>query len=222
MSNILTPVWTDNVTVLAPYAVIKGESHRIVTGLDLRAKFGAMLKIALACGGSTAITSGGGLYAKLYRTLNNDGVNPMNAALYFSGVQTAVGKALINNASNYAAGIGSIAYDGAAGTAFAAENQLCLTGVVSIPVASGLIVPSENGGTEWLNLSKGATTPCLFNTPTKYLHLDNEFITLGSAWDVWLQGGAAYALVFDHLFDAAGEAMICAAYLQTYDSNLIT
>ena len=222
MSNLLTPVWTDNVTVLAPYAVIKGESYRTVMGLDLRTKFGGMLKINLACGGPTAITSGGGLYAKLYRTLNNDGVNHMNAALYFSGVQTAVGSALINNAANYALGVSSIAYDGAAGTAFAAENQICLAGVVTVPTASGAIVPSTGGGTEWLNLSKGAATPCLFNTPTKYLHLDNEFLTLGSAWDIWLQGGATYALVFDHLFDAAGEAMICAAYLQTYDSNLVT
>ena len=219
MSTILTPTWTDNVVVLAPYAVIKGESYRVVTGLDLRTKFGAMLKIALACGGSTGITSGGGLYAKLYRCLNNDGVNHMNGALYFSGVQTAVGYALINLLAGYAAGVSSIAFDGAAGTAFAAENQLCLTGVITIPVASGLIVPSTNGGTEWLNLSKGAATPALFNVPTKYLHLDNEFITLGSAWDVWLQGGSVYALVFDHLFDAAGEAMICAAYLQSYDNN---
>jgi hypothetical protein len=216
---LITPSWTDLVTVLAPYAVIKGESYRVLTGLDLRTKFGAMLKIALACGGPTALTAGGGLYAKLYRVLNNDGVNHMNAALYFSGVQNAVGSALINNAANYAAGVSSIAYDGAGGTAFAAENQICLTGVVTVPTASGLITPSANGGTEWLNLSKGAATPALFNVPTKYLHLNNEFITLGSAWDIWLQGGSAYALVFDQLFDAAGEAMICAAYLQSYDSN---
>jgi hypothetical protein len=72
---------------------------------------------------------------------------------------------------------------------------------------------------EFLNLSKGAATPALFNVPTKYAHDDNEVMTLGSAWDVWLDGGSLYALVFDHLFDAAGEAMACAAYIQTYDSD---
>lgn len=215
MSSVITPNWTDNVTVLAPYAVIKGESYRVTTGLDLRTKFGAWLKLAIACGGSTAITAGGGLYAKIYRELNNDGANSMNGSLFFSGVQTAVGKALINGA--VAAGVTSIAYDGAGGTAFAAENTVCIWGTDTIPAASGAV--SVNHGMEFLNLSKGAATPCLFNTPTKYDHHDNEVITLASAWDIWLPGGSLYAIVFDHLFDAAGEAMACAAYLQTYDSN---
>lgn len=218
MSTTFTPVWTDNVTVLAPYAVIKGEVYSVSTGLDLRGKFGGMLKVAIACGGSTAITAGGALYAKVYRTLNNGGATPLDAPLYFCGSQTAVGKALINGA--VAAGVTSIAYDGAGGTAFAAENIICIWGTDSIPGASGAI--SANHGVEWLNLSKGAATPALFNIATKYDHHDNEVMALGSAWDVWLEGGATYLLVFDHLFDAAGEAMACAAYIQTYDSNLGT
>jgi hypothetical protein len=217
MSSILTPVWTDNVTVLDPYAVIKGESYRTTTGLDLRTKFGGWLKLSIACGGSTAITAGGGLYAKVYRAFNADAANPHNGVLFFSGYQTSVGKVLINYGSNYSAGVSSIAYDTATGTAFAAENTVCLWGVTTIPIASGAISP--NFGVEWLNLSKGAATPCLFNTPTKYQHNDNEFITLGSCWELWLPGGSLYAVVFDHLFDAAGEAMACAATIQTYDSN---
>lgn len=215
MPSVLTPNWTDNVTVLAPYAVIKGESYRVLTGLDLRAKFGAWLKLAIACGGSTGLTAGGALYAKLYRVLANDAANQMNAALFFCGVHTAIGKALINGA--VAAGVISIAYDGAGGTAFAAENIVCIWGTDTIPAASGAV--SVNYGMEFLGLSKGAATPALFNTPAKYDHHDNEVITLGSAWDIWLPGGSAYALVFDHLFDAAGEAMACAAFLQSYDSN---
>jgi hypothetical protein len=212
------PSYTDNVTVLAPYAVIKGESYRVsgasVAGLDLRTKVGAWLKLAIACGGSTALTAGAALYAKIYRCLNADGVNQMNGSLFFNGVHTAIGKVLINGAVD--AGVKSIAYDGAAGTAFAAENTVCIWGTDTIPVASGAVI--ANHGVEFLNLSKGAATPCLFNTPTKYDHHDNEVITLASAWDLWLPGGSVYSLVADHLFDAAGEAMICAAYLQSFDS----
>ena len=218
MTTSLTPVWTDNVTVLAPYAVIKGESYRTVTGLDLRTKFGAQLFFSIACGGSTALTAGGALYAKVYRLLNNDGVTPHNGYIYAQISQTAVGKALINGAVS--AGVVSIAYDGAGGTAFAAENTICIWGTDTIPTASGTI--SANHGVEWLNLSKGAATPALFNVPTKYDHHDNEVITLATSGQVWLDGGAAYAIVFDHLFDAAGEAMACSAYLQSYDSNLAT
>jgi hypothetical protein len=209
------PAYTDNVTVLAPYAVIKGESYKTVNNLDLRVKVGANLKVAIACGGSTALTTNAALYAKIIRTINNDGANPMSF-LWWSQNQIAIGKALINNAANYAAGVNSIAYDGAGGAAFAAENLLCLTGMVTIPVTSGAMTP--NGGVEWINLSKGAATPAIFTTSTKYAHNDNEIITLGSAWDIWLPGGATYALIFDHLFDAAGDAMICAAYLQSFDT----
>jgi hypothetical protein len=207
------PNYTDNITVLAPYAVVKGQS--LLTAIDLRTKIGAFLKIMIACGGSTALTTAAALYAKLIRTINNDGANP-SSFLWWTNNQIAIGKVLINNAGNYVAGVQSIAYDGAAGTAFAAENLLCLTGMGTIPVASGAMTP--NGGVEWINLSKGAATPALLTSPTKYAHNDNEIITLGSAWDIWLSGGATYDLIFDHLFDAAGDAMICAAYMQTWDS----
>lgn len=216
----LTPVWTDNVTVLAPYAVIKGEKYAVTTGLDLRTKFGGMLSFAIACGGSTAITTGGSLNAKVYRTINNGGISPIYGDVYAQIYQGTVGKVLINNASNYAAGVTSIAYDNATGTAFAVEATLCLTGLTTIPTSSGALSPAY--GCEWLNLSKGAATPCLFNIPTQYAHNDNEFITWGQASTIWLEGGSAYNLVFDHMFDAAGEAMLCAAYIQTYDSNLST
>jgi len=217
MSTVFTPTWTDNVTVLAPYAVIKSDSYRVVTGLDLRVKKGGMLKIGIACGGNTPLTAGGALYAKVYRTLNNDGANPMNGALHACLSQTVLGAALLSAAQN--AGAVSMAYDGAVGTAFAAENIIFFWAVATtVPAASGAL----NAGAEFLQLSKGAATPMLFNTPSKYSHVDNELVSLGSAMDIWLPGGSAYALVVDHLFDALGDAMACAAYIQTYDSDLGT
>jgi hypothetical protein len=215
MSVVITPNWSDNVEVQAPYALIKGSTGflKVTTGLDLRAKIGGWLKLAIACGSNAAFTG----YAKVYRVLNNDGENSMNGSLFFTGVQTTAGTVLINYASNYGAGVNSVAYDTASGTAFAAENTICLWGVTTIPTANGLITP--NYGVEWLNLSLGATTPCIFNTATKYAHNDNEFMALGSQWDVWLPGGSTYVVMFDHIADATGAAMACAAYIQTYDSN---
>ena len=214
MSTVFTPNLTDNVTVLAPYAVIKGEAYRTTTGLDLRTKLGGMLYLAIACGGSTGLTAGSALNVRVYRCLNNDGVNPILGAPYAAYSQTVVGKALINGA--VAAGVTSIAYDGAGGTAFAMDQQLCIWGTDTIPTASGAI--SVNHGVEWLKCGKGAATPVLFGTPTKVDHHDNEVITIGSAWCIPLEGMSAYAVEFDHLMDAAGEAMACAAYVQTFDS----
>ena len=218
MTTSLTPVWTDNVTVVAPYCLPNANYYRSTSGLDLRTKFGGVLHLSIASGGGTALTAGSALNAKVYRLLNNDGATPLGAYLYAQLSQTTVGKALVNNAGNYASGVVSIAYDGATGTAFAAENTLCFWGVTAIP-GQGAI---GSGTTEWLNLSKGATTPILLNCPTKYAHNDNEIITIGTSAQIWLEGGSTYAVVFDHLLDAAGEAMACAAYLQSYDSNLAT
>lgn len=215
MATVFTANWTDNVTVLAPYAVIKAESYRLVTGLDLRTKFGGLLKLAICCGGATALTASSALTVKVYRTLNNDGASPLPTPPFFQGSHTGIGKALINGA--VAAGVTSIAYDGAGGTAFAQDNIVAIWGTDTVPIATGVV--TVNHGMEWLKISKGAATPITLSTPTKYDHHDNEIICLGSAWDVFLPGGATYAIEWDHLQDIASEAMGCAAYIQTYDSN---
>jgi hypothetical protein len=157
MSKVITPTWTDNVTVLAPYCLDETTSYRTTTGLDLRLKRGGILKLAVACGKSTALTAGSAFHVQVFRTLYADGISPILTPLY-DFQQTAVGIALINGA--VAAGGVSIAFDGAAGTAFAADNIVCIWGVDAAP-AAGAIVPYH--GVEWLKISKGAATPILFN-----------------------------------------------------------
>jgi hypothetical protein len=211
--STLIPNWTDNITVLAPYALIANNTGyvRTTTGLDLRTKFGGWLKLAIAAGGNNTFTG----YAKVYRVFNNDGANSMNGSLFFSAYQTLYGMAVINNVGGYPAGTNSIAYDGASGYNFQLENTLCLWGVTSWPSSNGYIVP--NYGVEWLNMSSGVTSPLIFNMATKYQHNDNEYITIGSQWDVWLPGGSKYAVVFDRA-NSGGQTCACAAYIQTYDS----
>jgi hypothetical protein len=208
----ITATWTDNVTV-ATWAIIKAETYRTVTGLDLRTKRGGWLKLAIAAGGTTALTASSALTVKVYRTLNNDGANSHNGTPYFQGDHTALGKALVNGAVS--AGVTSIAYDGAAGTAFAQNNTVCIIGNDTLATATG--AQTVNHGAEWLKISKGAATPITFTTPAKYDHHDNEIICLASAWEIWLEGGSAYALECDHLQDIASEAMLVNAMIQTYD-----
>jgi len=213
MATTFTPVWTDNVEVLAPYALIKGESVRAT--FDLRGKIGAFLKVGIGFGGSTDLTNG--VDVRLYRMLNNDGESIQFGAAYWSqrtGLDPGV--ALVNNGSNYAAGSSSIAYDGGAGRAFVAGDTLCFWGETSIPVASGAIATPT---VEFVKMGKGATTPFLLDTPTKYAHNDNEYVGLANTWEIWIPGGSTYALVFDYLDDAAGEAVCCAASMQTHDSD---
>lgn len=216
MSTSFTPVWTDNVEVCAPYALIKGESYRVT--FDLRNKIEARLQIGVGFGGSTDLTNG--VDVKLYRMLNNDG-NSIQFGAPIQQFRTTIdpGVCLVNVGGTAAVGTSSIAYSSGTGRAFVAGDTLCFWGETTVPVVSGAIATPT---VEFIRAGKAAATPFLLDTPTKYEHSDTEIIALANSWNVWLAGGSTYALVFDYLDDAAGEAVCCAASMQTHDSDVGT
>jgi hypothetical protein len=191
--------------VLAPWAIIKGESKRVT--LDLRSAEGALLKIAVGTGGTTALTNGVAVYVA--RTLANDAAgNPCYSA-YCAQFQsrTTAGARQINNGAGYAAGAAALAFDQTGGTAFAVGDKLFFWGVTTVPTASGAIGPAN--GCEVLTVSKGTSTPVTVIQPCRYAKIDNEWFSQADSWEVWVRGGATVAITFDYGDDAAGEAVAC-------------
>ena len=145
MTQAITPSWTDNVAVQAPYALVKGSGTTLQvlrSTIDLRTKHEATLFVAVGTCGSTAGTPPCNIVIR--RVLNNDGASHKYSAPYWGPVacRTTTGIRQINNAGNYAAGVQSFAFDGASGTAFVVGDLLFFLGVTSIPVASGAVSPA--------------------------------------------------------------------------------
>ena len=96
------PSWTDNVAVQAPNGLLKGATP-LRTTLDLRAKFGAFLKIAVGRYSTGALYVGCDVIVR--RVLNNDAAAHLYGAPPVSSCDWhEYGCQLINNASHYAAG----------------------------------------------------------------------------------------------------------------------
>lgn len=213
MATAMRPKWTDSIQVQAPYGLIKGSTLR--TTWDLREKVGASLFAGVGAGGSTSLTNGVDFLVR--RVLNNDSADPYYSAPVFAAKSFAATHVrLINNASGYSAGASSFAFDGAAGSAvFTVGDILAFWGLTTIPTSNGAISPAN--GAEFLRLAGGTTTPLLTDKGCRFAKIDNEVIGLASTWNVRLEGGSLYELVWDYVDDAAGEAVLCMADGQTYD-----
>ena len=224
--STIAPTWTDNVVVQAPYALIKGaagtlqKSIRSITGLDLRAKIGGTLFVAVGTGGSTAIVDGPRVVVR--RMLANDAAAHVYSAPFWAvTTRLTAGLCLINGA--VAAGVQSFAVDGPIGATRAIGDLLFFWGIDSgtgIPAASGAITP--NHGCEVLRCNGTSATLILTDSVCKYDHHDNEYIGLADSFNIWLPGGSLYELVFDYSPASAGEAIAVMADIQTYDTDTLT
>src|SRR5687767_2262754 len=95
----VVPVWTDNVSVIAPVTIAFGNAARGT--IDLRAKFGAMLMVRLGRKGSTAPSAA--IKVQIRRVLDNGaagGLHPGAVAPLASG--TTSGAATTVNADSAA------------------------------------------------------------------------------------------------------------------------
>jgi hypothetical protein len=189
--------------------------------LDLRAKRGAQLFLAIGAGGTTDIAAAGP-DVLIRRVLNNDGAAHRYAAglrLTFSAIDTAT--RLLNNGAGYAAGSVSFAFDGHGGKAAALQDKWFFWGVDAIPGASGALNP-VGSGCEVLRTSKGTATPLVVDRPCAYAHINNEILGLAESWSLWIPGGSLYEIVFDYGGQSAGEMVAVMADAQTYDVDTVT
>lgn len=205
----VTPSWTDNVAVVADAVLARGSTTRGT--LDLRAKFGAMLFIAIGRGGTTGLTNG--VDVLIRRVLNNDGAG---------GVHPAAIPPLL---SSIAAGISStVNVDSNSGQA-----ELKVASIASIAVGDILCIQDSGGGVtrlEWARVSKltvGSGTGVTLDRNLSYSHTSAQADTVRNKSDVfapiWMEGGSLYEVIFDYGDDAAGDSVTVRAKAQTYDSD---
>lgn len=214
--STVTPVWTDNVTVLA--AQVLAPNNIVRATLDLRTKAGAMVTAFVGRGGTGALSTG--VRLEVRRTLNNDALKfpgaPVIARL--SQIAAAIVKQ-INYGAGYAAGSTALVLDGT-GTP-AADEDYFQWGTASDP--SGL----SNGdslGTTWECLrAKSFATATITVEATKRAVSDNYYLTNKcDQWTFWVPGGATYEVVYDYYDSGSPQNVAVGAYGQTYDSDSIT
>lgn len=208
----LTETWSEAV-VTPPYNLLRGNNLHV--NFDLRTKLEANVQVAVGFGGTTSLTTG--VDVRVYRTLNNDVASYVQygAPVISLRSDTTAGMGLINGA--LAAGVATVPYDSVSGRTFVYGDRLCLWGATAIPVTAGTIT---NPTVEFINTGKIAT-PFVLDSPTKYVHGDNEYVANANTWNFWLRGGSAYSVVFDYLDDAAGEQVVVAANMQTHDTDVV-
>src|SRR5262245_32186733 len=92
----IAPTWTDNVSVVAAANLARGSTARAT--LDLRAKRGAVLHVAIGKQGTTALTNG--VRVLIRRTLNNDGTIHPAPVVELTSLIAAASSTTINSDSN--------------------------------------------------------------------------------------------------------------------------
>ena len=192
------PSWTDNVAVQAPYGLLKGAAP-LRTTLDLRARFGAFLKIAVGRYSTAALNVGCDVIVR--RVLNNDDAAHLYGDPWFqSTTGTSYGYQLINNASHYAAGVQSIAWDGQAGTAFAHGDLLCFWGQGG--TGENAMPPAASGALSIL-LGRQRRSAAVFGGGDPACYRQRDEIRASGQRSVLLGGfvGRLAARRFDVLFD---------------------
>lgn len=208
MAVTMQPHWTDNVAVITPQSLLKGNIKRVT--LDLRTKIGARLFFYAGRGGTTVLTGGGGLRVGARKLVNQTVVQPGD--LMWTGDTAAAILKLINLLAGYAAGVTAFAIDGT-GTP-AVDELYCLWGLTAVPGGNGTALST----CEFKRCAIGAAALITFDSPTEFAHADNEILT-SKAWcfDTFVPGGSVYEVFMDYQNEASGEVLAIQCIAQTYD-----
>jgi hypothetical protein len=201
-----TPVWTDNVSVIAAATVAAGNKTRGT--IDLRSKFGAFLFVRLGRKGSTA--PGSGIQVQVRRVLNNDGAGGIHpgASIPLAG-STTTGQATTVNADSAS---GQAVLNVASVTNFAAGDVIC-------------IYDSGFSRLEFQRVSKVSGSTLVLDDNLGFTHTaaqaDNVTRIADVFAPVWLAGGSLWELVVDYGGTGTGADYVVEAKAQTYDSDSI-
>jgi len=213
MSKTTTPVYTDNVSVIAAATLARLGTARGT--IDLRTKYGAWLFFKIGRGGTTALTNGIDILVR--RVLNNDVATP--GGRHPAGVQLAM--AAPTTACN---GNTTVAATSAAG-----QNEILTAGVANF-AAGDLICITDAAFTrlEWSRVSKltvAVGTGLTLSAPLQYTHTLAQADTVRNKADVlfplWIDGGSLWEVIFDYGDDAAGDNAIVQVLAQSFDSQTI-
>jgi hypothetical protein len=209
MSQVVTPTWTDNVTVLALTTLALNAVSR--TLIDWRTKWGGFVFVRVGRGGTTALTQG--IPVLLRRTINNGGTEHVGGATPGFLTQLVAAAATTCTASGSPNNAGVTSLTVAATTSFAFGD------VVFIDGSGG------TGNSEWVRVARvTSSTVLLLDAPTIFAHnnvLDKPR-NKADQFTAWLEGGATYELVIDYGASTTGESVTIEAFAQTLDSIAVT
>jgi hypothetical protein len=200
----LTPVWTDNVTVLASQLVARNSVARAT--LDLRTKHGAFLFIRIGRTGTTALTNG--VVVRCNRTLSNDGIGHPAGIGLGPGFAAAAVSTTVNA-------------DSAAG-----QNLLNVASTSGFAVEDYILIGGGTAREEWGRVAQVVSaTQLRLDRPLQFTHTAAQADTVRNKADVyppvWLPGGATWEVIVDYGDDTAGESVRAEVKAQIYDSDNI-
>jgi len=203
----VTPVWTDNLAVIAPVTISAGNTARAT--LDLRAKFGAMLFIRLGRKGSAAPSVS--IKVQIRRVVNNGaagGAHPGAVVPLASG--TTTGAATTVNADSAA---GQPVLNVASVTGFVAGDIVCLYDAAFARL-------------EFARVSKVVASTLVMDSPLGFARTaaqaDNVTRQADVFAPVWLHGGALWEAVIDYGAATSGADYVAQALAQVYESDTIS
>jgi hypothetical protein len=202
-----TPIWTDNVSVVAATTVAAGSATRGT--VDLRGKPGAQLLAWIGRKGATAPASG--IVVEARRVLNNatPTVGGVTGTTIPFTSQTVASNATTVNADSTTAGTFPATVGVASATGIVAGDLLCLY---------------DAGFTrlEFARVSKISGTTVTFDGSLQFQHTAaqaDNVTRVADRFSTWLPGGSLYEVVFDYGASATGSDVVVLAKAQTYDSD---
>lgn len=209
MSSV-TPVYTDNVSVIAAAVLARGSTTRGT--IDLRSKLGARLYAKLGRGGTTALTNGVNLLIR--PVVNNNGASAGAVHPYSIDMLSQTVAASSTTCATSDSNSGQAALNVASITGFAAGDLIC--------------IQDSGGGVtrlEWHRVSKTATGVLTLDRNLSFTHTSAGADTVRNKADVfppiWVPGGSLYEVIFDYGDDAAGDSVTIQCLAQTHDSMSI-
>ena len=201
-----TPIWTDNVSVIAAATLTAGQRTRGT--LDLRTKFGAFLFVRMGRKGTAAPSSA--IQVQIRRVLNNDaagGIHPASGSPLQSG--TAAGTATTVNLDSNA---GQNLLNVTSNAGFAAGDVVCIYDAAFTRL-------------EFHRVSKIAPNALALDDNLGFTHTaaqaDNVTRHAEVYPPVWLQGGTLWELVIDYGAATTGADYVVESRAQVYDSDSI-
>lgn len=205
--SVTVPSTTDSVAVLADQVVTLGS--KASGTIDLRAKIGAYLFIALGRGGATAI--GTALTVQVRATLGNNAKGHPNSPNTRTSSTTAASSTTVS--ADSAAGQAVLTV--ASGTGFAAGDLIC--------------IQDSGGGVtrlEWARISKLSAGTITLDRNLEFAHTAAQADTVRNKADVFppilLAGGCLHEVICDYGAAATGDSITVRAQAQRIDNFTTT
>lgn len=212
MSQDITPVWTDNVSVISAQKIAAAAASVRGT-IDLRSKLGARLFVKIGRLTTTVLAAAINVYVR--PVLNNGTAGP---ALHPTGAmfqsQIAVTVCPTVSTTNRAVG----------------DKTITLSSASSMAEGDVILI-SDSGGTtftrtEFNIISKVSGSDITLVNGLEYAHTSAQADIVSRLADVFtpiaLPGGALYEVIIDYSRSATGGDVVAMAHAQTYDKNLAT